>query len=165
MAEPRKKRCDSNLVEGAPVHHRLCEMFWTLGPGFSRWAESHMRQHGQTPQRMRLMAFLFKNGPVKMGDLRNELGVTATSITALVDSLEKEGMVTRKPHKTDRRATLIKLTVVAEKKLQQLCGPFKDQVAEVFTCFSKEEQKNFLKLLARMRDALIERDVLKETNL
>ncbi len=59
-----------------------------------------MRRNGQTPQRLRLMAFLFKNGPVKMGDLRNELGVTATGITALVDPLEKEGMVTRKPHKT-----------------------------------------------------------------
>jgi DNA-binding MarR family transcriptional regulator len=164
MAVKKPKHC-MTLHDDAPVHHRLCEMFWTLGPAFSRWAESHMRQHGQTPQRMRLMAFLYKNGPVKMGDLRNELGVTATSITALVDSLEKEGMVTRKPHKTDRRATLIKLTAEAEKQLQELCGPFKDQVAEIFTCFSKEEQKYFLKLLTRMRDEFIDRKILKETNL
>jgi DNA-binding MarR family transcriptional regulator len=165
MSEKKRSLCTTAQNKDAPVDHRLCEMFWTLGPGFSRWAESHLRQHGHTPQRMRLMSFLYKNGPVKMGDLRNELGVTATSITALVDVLEKEGMVSRKPHATDRRATLIKLTAKAEKQLTELCGPFKDQVSKIFAVFSKEEQKIFLHLLSRMRDELVERHVLEEARL
>lgn len=151
------------LIEDAPVSHKLCEMFWTIGPAYARWAESRLRREGLSPQRIRLMAFLRKNGASKMRLLRNELGVTATSVTALVDSLEKEGMVTRQPDPADRRATLVALTPVAEQQLKNMCGPFKDQVAEIFAGFSDAEQEAFLALLARMRAALVARDVLKET--
>lgn len=33
--------------------------------------------------------------------------MTATNVTALVDSLEKDGLVVRTRHPTDRRATVI----------------------------------------------------------
>jgi len=161
MAETKQKQCIAGLEADAPAHHQLCEMFWTLGPAFARWTEQCLKGNGKSPQRVRLMAHLYKNGPVKMGDLRTELGVTATCITALVDQLEAEGLVTRKPHKTDRRATLVKLTRSAEKQLEGQCGPFKDQVAEVFASFSGDEQKRFLSLLGRVRAALTEQGILK----
>ncbi|MBU6475924.1 MAG: winged helix-turn-helix transcriptional regulator [Alphaproteobacteria bacterium] len=161
-AEKTQKQCLMSQSGSVPVPHALCEMFWTLGPAFSRWTESRLHLQGRTPQRMRLMAFLWKNGPVKMNALRNELGVTATSVTALVDSLQKEGMVTRKADKADRRATLVKLTPAAEKQLKSMCGPFKDEVSAIFSGLSAGEQKTFLRLLGRMRDALVERDILKK---
>ena len=158
-----QNQCTLEKTEDTPVSHKLCEMFWTIGPAYSRWAESRLRNEGLSPQRIRLMAFLLKNGPSKMRLLRNELGVTATSVTALVDSLEKEGMVTRQPDPADRRATLIALTPVAERQLKNMCAPFKNQVAEIFDGFSKSEQHAFLAYLARVRAALVERNVLKET--
>src|ERR1700759_376778 len=102
-------------------------MFWTLGPAFSRWAESHLREQGHTPQRMRLIAFLYKKGPAKMSELKDTLGITATTVTALVDALEKDGTVVRQSHPTDRRATLIMLTDAARHQFADLCGPFKDK--------------------------------------
>ena len=45
-----------------------------------------------------------------MSDLGDELGVTARYVTSLVDGLEKEGLVRRVPHPTDRRATIIEST-------------------------------------------------------
>ncbi len=164
MAIAAQKQCTLEQPEESPVSHKLCEMFWTLGPAYARWAESRLRREGLSPQRIRLMAFLRKSGPSKMRALRNELGVTATSVTALVDSLQKEGMVTRRPDPADRRATLIALTPEAEQQLKAMCGPFKNQVAEIFSGFSAEEQREFLDLLARVRAALVERDILKETS-
>ncbi len=159
MAEKKqKKQCAASLGPDAPVPHKLCEMLWTVGPAFARWTESRVCRLGKSPQRMRLMACLYENGPMKMGDLRTEMGVTATSITALTDSLEKEGMVTRNAHKTDRRVTIIKLTAAAERQLEAQCTPFKNSVSGIFEDFSREEQKGFLKLLTRLRDALSEQE-------
>jgi DNA-binding MarR family transcriptional regulator len=100
-----------------------------------------------------------------MSALRDELGVSATNITALVDTLEKDKMVTRKPHRTDRRATMISITPKAEKLLTENCGKFRDQVAEVFSGFTRTEQEQLLTLLFKMREALIAREVLEDCDI
>lgn len=48
--------------------------------------------------------------PVRMSDLAAALGVTARNVTTIVDGLEHEGYVARRPDPTDRRATLLELT-------------------------------------------------------
>jgi DNA-binding MarR family transcriptional regulator len=113
-----------------------------------------------TPQRVRLMVPLLENGPMMMSALRDELGVSATSITALVDALEKDGMVKRRAHKTDRRTTMIELTAKAETKLTENCSQFKDQVSTIFSGFSPAEQRQLLGLLEHMREALVEEKIL-----
>lgn len=121
-----------------------------------------MEQQGMTPQRLRLMGLLMDNGPMTMGALSDELGVTATNITALVDALEKDGLVERKPHPKDRRAIMIQTTAKAEKKLAEGCTVFKDRVSELFSDFSKTEQEQFAKFMNRMREALVERGILED---
>lgn len=49
-------------------------------------------------------------GRMRMGDLSSALGVTARNITTIVDALEREGLLVRKPDPTDRRAILLELT-------------------------------------------------------
>ena len=148
-----------------PLPHKLTKLFWVLGPAFTRWAESHMHEKGLTPQRLRLLWPLMENGPMMMSALRDELGVTATNITAMVDVLEKDNMVKRAPHATDRRATMITITPKAEKLLTENCGEFRDRVADIFSGFSKAQQEQLLALLMKMREALIERNVLEDGDL
>jgi len=152
----------SEKYTDAPIKHKLVHLFWQLGPAFTRWAESHMTQKELTPQRVRLMLPLKANGAMAMSALRDELGVTATSITALVDALEKDGMVKRIPHQTDRRSTLIELTPKAEELLEQNCSHFTSQVSEIFAGFSSAEEESFKELLEKMRNALIKENILKD---
>jgi DNA-binding MarR family transcriptional regulator len=159
-----KRKPKKSVGKSPPTKHRLTELFWTLGPAFTRWAESHMDLQGLTPQRIRLMAFLLENGPMKMSGLGDELGVTATNVTALVDALEKDGMVVRKAHKTDRRTTMIELTAKAEKMLLENCPIFKDRVATLFSIFSATEQEKLLQFLLRLREELVERKILEESD-
>lgn len=148
--------------EDAPVKHRLIELLWTIGPAFTRWAESHMHERDLTPQRVRVLVHLKKYGASKMSDLRDALGVTATNVTSIVDALESDGMVARHPHPTDRRATLIDLTAYAEQRLHEGCGDFKDRVSALFDGLSDAEQQMFVELLSHMYSALVERGVLEQ---
>src|SRR3982750_2458974 len=147
----KKKLCTSYAGKDPPVKHQLVELFWMLGPAFTRWAESHMDQERLTPQRLRLLILLLENGPMKMGSLRNERGVTAPNVTALVDAVEKDGMVKRRAHPSDRRATMIEITPATEKELTGNCGPFKERVSTLFSVLAAAEQKQLLGFLVRMR--------------
>lgn len=147
--------------EQAPLKHRLIQLFWTIGPAFTRWAESHMHEPDLTPQRVRVLLHLKQYGSSKMSDLRDALGVTATNVTALVDTLEKDKMVQRLPHPSDRRATIIAITEYAQQRLMESCGEFKDSVSELFGEFSQAEQEQFVQHLSRMYMALVQRGVLE----
>ncbi len=151
-------------MQESPLKHRLMELFWVLGPAFTRWAESHMNEPGLTPQRIRLLVLLDENGPMMMSSLSDELGVKATTVTALVDALEKDHMVIRKRHATDRRATMVQITAKAEKCFKN-CDVVKEKISDLFSTFSKTDQEQFAKHLLHMRTALVDRGVLEVTEL
>jgi DNA-binding MarR family transcriptional regulator len=133
------------------------EAFWTFWPAFQRWAESQTPtgEASLTPQRTRILALLQERGPQIMSGLKTELGVTATNITALVDALESDGLVTRKAHPTDRRATLIEITPKAEYKLMKKdCEGYRERVAEVFGALSEAERRELLRLMDKLQTRL-----------
>ncbi len=100
--------------------------------------------------RLRILASLHDRGPRIMSDLKKEIGVTATNITALVDALEKDGLVKRSEHPTDRRATVIALTEKAECELKLGCSAYKERVAALFSDLSESECKEFTKTLEKL---------------
>lgn len=65
---------------------------------------------GLTTSRAHLLWVLHHGGPTTQRALADAIGVSARTITGLVDGLEATGFVTREPHPTDRRATLVQLT-------------------------------------------------------
>lgn len=162
MEKTSERRCILDMNDNVPVRHQLMKLFWMLGPAFIRWAESILEKDGATPKRMYLMGLLYEYGPMMMSSLKDRLGVTATNVTALVDALEKDGFVKRKPHPTDRRATIIELTPKADEFLTNSCTPFKDRVSELFSIFSESEQEALLSFLLRMRKELVEKKILDE---
>ena len=49
-------------------------------------------------------------GPMSMGELAAALGTDPPNATVMVDDLESQGLVRRKPHPTDRRAKVVEAT-------------------------------------------------------
>ena len=88
----------------------LARLVGEFGKVYTRWIWSEMGRAGTTPARARLLAALQCEGPCKMNELGSLLAVTPRNVTKLVDGLESEGMVVRKPHPSDRRVTIVSLT-------------------------------------------------------
>lgn len=53
---------------------------------------------------------LLENGAVSAKTIAMALDLTTGSVTALLDRLEKKGLITRRPHPEDRRGVLIEAT-------------------------------------------------------
>lgn len=57
-----------------------------------------------------MLLYLSSRGSLPLGKIGDRLQVHRTSVTNLVDGLEKAGLVERLPHESDRRTTLASIT-------------------------------------------------------
>src|SRR5918997_6836412 len=73
-------------------------------------ATQSLAKEGLTVPRAHLLWLLHHQGPSTQRALADALRVSPRNVTGLVDGLAASGFVTREPHPTDRRATLVSLT-------------------------------------------------------
>lgn len=137
---------------------RLLGVFHTFERSFARWTQSLMETEGPSPARMRLLGALNCKGPTIMCGLRDELGVSARQITNLVDGLEAEGLVKRTPHASDRRATIVEITPKGAALACASWGPLQAKMAEPFSDLSEADQRELLRLMKLLADALRRRE-------
>lgn len=69
-----------------------------------------LEERGLTRTRAHLLWVLGEAGEVTQRVLADRLGVTPRNVTALLDALEFGGHIARRPHPTDRRASVVTLT-------------------------------------------------------
>jgi DNA-binding MarR family transcriptional regulator len=139
--------------------HELVATFGAFGPSFLKWMTAQARDQGITFARMKTLHALQCGGPKIMSALRDELGVTARSVTALVDALEAEDMVRRVPHPSDRRATIIELTETGRRTVDGQFEAHRERAAELFAELSEDDQRELLRIMRRLSQALADRGV------
>jgi DNA-binding MarR family transcriptional regulator len=103
--------------------------------------------------RMRLLAAMSDRPRLRMGDVAARLGLTARTITTLVDTLEREGLLVRLPDPTDRRATLIQLTDTGRGYLERVRAVQRELADDFMAPLSESERRQLHDLLVRLQRA------------
>ena len=110
-----------------------------------------------TLPRFDLMAQLERHAEgLKMSELSRLLMVTGGNVTAIVDQLEKEGLVERLEEPADRRAFCIRLTRAGEKSFAEMARAHEEWVVELLAGMSRRDQDELLKLLAKLKQHAVE---------
>ena len=118
---------------------------------FDTWMQkASMANAGESVARLRLLYELHCNGPRKMTDLADALGVTPRNVTALVDALEGEGMLRRAQHPTDRRVTMIEMTGGAA-TVDQRFSALRNAVGDLFRDVGSEDRAAFARVMEQVR--------------
>jgi DNA-binding MarR family transcriptional regulator len=123
-----------------------------------RRVRSRLREEfATTLPRFDLMAQLdrYRDG-LKMNELSRMLMVTGGNVTAIVDQLEKEGLVERLDEPADRRAFRIRLTRAGEKSFAEMARVHEQWVVELLAGLSRRERDELLKLLAKVKSHAVE---------
>ena len=100
--------------------------------------------------RLRVLFEIEGAGTVRMGHLAAKLGIAARTVTDLVDGLEQEGLLRRQADPTDRRATLLMLTPVAQAHFAQVDELRRTISEEALAPLDAAERRQFLTLLNRL---------------
>ncbi|GAA1213638.1 MarR family winged helix-turn-helix transcriptional regulator [Pseudonocardia alaniniphila] len=88
----------------------LAEAFRGVARQLRHQAQRALAPWDVSPSEARALGVLTRHGPVRLGTLSEHLRIAARSATEVVDALEKDGLVERRPDPCDRRATLVALT-------------------------------------------------------
>jgi DNA-binding MarR family transcriptional regulator len=114
-------------------------------------------QFATTLPRFDLMAQLERHPEgLKMNELSRLLMVTGGIVTAIVDQLEKEGLVERLDEPDDRRAFRIRLTKTGEKTFADMARAHEDWVVELLAGLTRREHDELLRLLAKVKEHAVE---------
>jgi len=103
--------------------------------------------------RMRLLAAMSDLRRVRMGELASRLGLTARTITTLVDALEREGLLARLPDPSDRRATLLELTDTGRGYLDRVHAVQRELAEQFMAPLSAADRQQLYDLLRRLQAA------------
>lgn len=76
--------------------------------------------------------------------------MSSGGMTARIDRLEKAGLVERRPHPSDRRATLVKLTEKGFDLIEAMMPIHEQTAQDILSPLSREEQTTLNDLLARL---------------
>ncbi|WP_057914637.1 MarR family winged helix-turn-helix transcriptional regulator [Peribacillus muralis] len=82
--------------------------------------------------------------------LADSLGVTRATITKLLESLERSGLVERQLNPSDRRVWLITLTSQARVLLEKMLPSHFQRIKRVMEIFSIEDQEQLVSLLLKL---------------
>jgi len=133
---------------------RLVEDTAAFAHAYLRWIDAQAAE-GLTLPRLLLVERLGCKGPAMMRTLADELGLSPRNMTALVDSLEAEGLVRRTPHPTDRRATMVELTDDGTSAAcETVLIPQMGAMSCLFTDLDLDAQQQFSAALAALREGM-----------
>ncbi len=94
------------------------------------------------------------HGPMSPSELGERLIVTRATVTGVVDSLERRGLVRRTPNPADRRSLLIEITREGLLVVQQLRTLVHRQERDWMAFLSEAELRAYIDVLHRLQDRL-----------
>jgi DNA-binding MarR family transcriptional regulator len=137
-------------IRPAEASGRLFELAALLGNSIDRG----LAEQGLTRARAEVIWRLGRQGPMTQRELSEALRCTPRNVTGLVDALESEELVTRRPHPTDRRATLVTLTKRGGMIASEWQAGYQEQAERLFAGLDAIEVAGFVATLDRVLERL-----------
>jgi MarR family transcriptional regulator for hemolysin len=107
-------------LETVTLRERFGFTLGRLGRIWRQQLDARLLARGVSYSRWVVLAYLTRLGEgMNQKDLAGYMGIEAPTLVRLLDGLEAEGLVERRPHPADRRAKAVHLTASAAPELAQ----------------------------------------------
>ncbi len=138
----------ADAVERTDLVYNLTR-FWNR---HSQDAESLHRRLGWSWAGFRIMNILWAVGPLEARALTRMSASSRATISSVLSTLERDGMITRDRTEADRRQVLVRLTPEGDARLQEGLRAQAERDRAWFAVLSPQEQEVLSGLLQRLAD-------------
>ena len=101
-----------------------------------------------------LLRQLQRSGGATIGQLAASLDVRASTMSQMLDRLERSGLVTRTPDAVDARIRIVKLTEAGLRTIRSSEEAWKKALAEPFSKLDAEERERLTALMRKLAERL-----------
>ncbi len=107
-------------MDRAKLCEEIIELQQKIGQAMARYTPDAWMDVSLTISQLRVLFFIDFEGSTNFERLANALGVTRRNVSAIVDHLIEQGLVSREKHPDDRRLVLLKTTDRGEALIARL---------------------------------------------
>ena len=162
VPEPLRRVGDDFEDEYPGASALATECFANLFQAGDLLMELHNRQTREqyqlSPSARQVLAVVEGAGqPLEPSVIAERVLITTGSMTSVLDTLEKRGLIQRMPHPDDRRKLLVDITPAAQAILDELLPSLHARERDVIsTALSTKEQRELLRLVAKVQHAALQ---------
>jgi DNA-binding MarR family transcriptional regulator len=136
------------------MHHtdieRLSLILIELYEKMSSWEHAVVKESGLTPAQMHTIEILGHQESLRMKELAQKLGVTTGTLTVMIDRLEQNGLILRKPNEDDRRSIVVVLTKKGQKYFEEHHKLHLELTQEITSSLTKDEAKQLYTFMEKL---------------
>lgn len=112
--------------------------------------EDDIKTLGLNPTEFAVLELIYHKGDQPIQKIGEKVLIASSSITYVVDKLEKKQLVKRNPCPNDRRITFATITDNGEKLMDTLFPKHRKAINEILLGLSREEKQNMIHQLKKL---------------
>jgi DNA-binding MarR family transcriptional regulator len=122
----------------------------------ARYLEIELKRYEASLIRFNIMSTLFKNGGEMMpSEIAESVFREKNSITAVINTMERQGVVRRVPSTDDRRSVKVVITDKGWKEANRLSPIAQEISREVLSCMEREKVEDLVETMRMVRESLL----------
>lgn len=152
MPTQKRVRQEANLEcgPGTDATQHLCFMLGKVVRRVVNLYHQPLAAYGMTPSQLFVFSALWMEDGINFSDLANKVAIDVSTLTGIIDRMEKRGLVERKPDQKDRRAVRLFLTEKAKETGPAVLKLARDLDSVVRRPFSQEELDVFEHVMKKL---------------
>ncbi|AQS58664.1 MarR family winged helix-turn-helix transcriptional regulator [Desulforamulus ferrireducens] len=135
---------------------QLKDLIRTLNRKFRQYMMAQTTGCGLTVPQIHLMQELYQNPGITLGELSTRLGLAKSTVSGIVDRLEKQGKVIRKRNENDRRVVHIVLSPEETQLGESISLMRTNYLAGLMSSMDQEEIQGLIIGLTKINQLMIE---------
>lgn len=121
-----------------------------------RYLEVELRRSDVSLIRFSVMSALFKNGgEMTPSEISESVFREKNSVTAVINTLEREGVVRREPSTSDRRSVKVVITDKGWKEANRLSPIAQELSRDCLACIDKDKVEDLVEIMRSLREKLL----------
>lgn len=111
-----------------------------------------------------LLSYVEVYGPCRVSELRKVFGYNPSTLTSVLDRLESEGLISRRPNRSDRRSILIAVTAKGRRigrAARRVVEDFEVDILENLSASDLEGFRRVMAAIAEVTQVELRREVRK----
>jgi DNA-binding MarR family transcriptional regulator len=154
-------------VSGLPIDElalAVASNLWRASQRFKQKLEREiLREHDLSFSSFSTLFIIWIWGPIETREIAKSQAVSKATVTSLLKTLEKRGLVKRRASRSDKRLVLAELTAQGRTTIEWVFPRFNGGEAEVAATLTEAEQLELARLLRKVVAGIQEQSLEDET--
>ncbi len=121
-----------------------------------RYLEMELIRSGASLNRFHVMSTLYKNhGEMMPSEIGKQVFRASNTVTAVVNTLEKQGLVRREASPEDGRVKRVVITEKGWERANDLTPVAQQRSREALSCLNKEQVEELVEIMRTLRNSLL----------